>query len=307
MFTLAHFSDVHLAPLPTPRPWELMNKRISGFINWQQRRSHLRRDVLDALVADVRARAVDHVAITGDLTNISLPAEFEHVGEWLTSVGVGEAVTVIPGNHDAYTPMVRDPGYWRWAAYMTANEAGARFLGLDRSGNGAAQEFPFLRIFGEVALIGLSTAVPTFPGMATGRLGSAQRARLDALLVQLGEAGFARVVLIHHPPLPGMARWERAMTDAVALQEVLAARGAELVLYGHNHRFRIARLEREGGAIPIVGAPAASLAVPNPEKMARYNLLGVARGPDGGWRVTMRSRMYDGAGGFTEFDHGLLR
>jgi 3',5'-cyclic AMP phosphodiesterase CpdA len=306
MFTLAHFSDVHLAPLPTPRPWELMNKRIAGFINWQQRRSSMRGDVLNALVADVRTSGVDHIAITGDLTNISLPAEFARAEEWLRGVGAPEAVTVIPGNHDAYTPMVRDPGFWRWAAYMTANEAGARFLGCDEGSGQADRIFPFLRIYGEVALIGLSTAVPTFPGMSTGRLGTEQLAALDALLARLGEESFARVVLIHHPPLPGMARWERALTDAAALRTVLAARGAELVLYGHNHRFRISRLDRNGAAVPIVGAPAASLATSNPENTARYNILGVARGPDGRWRVTMRSRMYDGVGGFTEFEHGIL-
>jgi 3',5'-cyclic AMP phosphodiesterase CpdA len=302
MFTLAHFSDPHLAPLPTPWPWELMNKRIAWFINWQLRRSVLRTDVLEALVADVKAQSPDHIAITGDLTNISLPAEFERAAEWLKTVGAPEAVTVVPGNHDAYTPFVRDPGFWRWSAFMSTNGEGAQFLGGSRAG----PKFPFLRIYGEVALIGLSSAVPTFPGMATGRLGAAQIAALDALLVRLGQSGYARVILIHHPPLPGMARRERRLTDAADLQNVLATRGAELVLYGHNHRFRIARLDRDGGTIPIVGAPAASLAVPSEEKMARYNLLAVARGPDQRWQVKLRSRRFDGNGGFTELDHGIV-
>jgi 3',5'-cyclic AMP phosphodiesterase CpdA len=149
--------------------------------------------------------------------------------------------------------------------------------------------------------------VPTFPGMATGRLGAAQIEALDGLLVRLGEAGYARVILIHHPPLPGMARPARALTDAAALQTVLASRGAELVLYGHNHRFRIARLDREGGAIPILGAPAAALAGSNAERIARYNLIRVGRGADGRWQTSLRSRMFDGDGGFSELDHGIVR
>ena len=38
MFTLAHISDPHLAPLPAPRWSELMGKRITGYINWQRKR-----------------------------------------------------------------------------------------------------------------------------------------------------------------------------------------------------------------------------------------------------------------------------
>ena len=38
MFTLAHLSDPHLAPLPKPRLSELLNKRITGYINWRRRR-----------------------------------------------------------------------------------------------------------------------------------------------------------------------------------------------------------------------------------------------------------------------------
>ena len=36
MFTLAHLSDPHLAPLPAPRWSELIGKRVTGYINWQR-------------------------------------------------------------------------------------------------------------------------------------------------------------------------------------------------------------------------------------------------------------------------------
>ena len=49
----------------------------------------------------------------------------------------------------------------------------------------AAAGFPFVRRRGPLALIGLSTAVPTPPFMATGRLGEAQLARLGETLVAL--------------------------------------------------------------------------------------------------------------------------
>ena len=69
--------------------------------------------------------------------------------------------------------------------------------------------FPFVRRFGDVALIALSSAIPTMPFMAAGRLGSAQRALLSVALEELGRQGLFRVVLIHHPPLAGQAGWRR--------------------------------------------------------------------------------------------------
>ena len=58
--------------------------------------------MLDALVADMRAQRPDHIAVTGDLVNLALEAEFAPAQAWLESVGEPQHVTVIPGNHDAY-------------------------------------------------------------------------------------------------------------------------------------------------------------------------------------------------------------
>src|SRR5437879_13121470 len=102
-FTLAHLSDPHLPPLPAARLRDLAGKRALGYLNWtRNRHKYHRREVLDALVADMRAQAPDHIAVTGDLINLALEAEFEPSRAWLESVGAAQHVTVIPGNHDAY-------------------------------------------------------------------------------------------------------------------------------------------------------------------------------------------------------------
>ena len=55
-FTLAHLSDPHLAPLPAPSLRELIGKRATGYLHWTRTRHKIhRREVLDALVADLRA------------------------------------------------------------------------------------------------------------------------------------------------------------------------------------------------------------------------------------------------------------
>ncbi len=77
MFTLAHLSDPHLAPLPEPRWSELIGKRVTGYINWQRKRRFIHDPaVLAKIVADLKAQAPDHIAVTGDIANIALPAEF---------------------------------------------------------------------------------------------------------------------------------------------------------------------------------------------------------------------------------------
>ena len=103
MFTLAHLSDPHLAPLPTPRFSELASKRLLGFLNWQRKRRDIHQRVpLDEIVADLATQTPDHTAVTGDLVNIALPDEFAAARAWLAALGSGHNVTVIPGNHDAY-------------------------------------------------------------------------------------------------------------------------------------------------------------------------------------------------------------
>jgi len=254
MFTLAHLSDPHLGPLPPARLDQLVGKRLLGYLNWYRRQGVHRREALDAIVADLRAQAPDHIAVTGDLVNIALPAEFTHALAWLRGLGDPEDVSVIPGNHDAYVPQWGGEGFRLWSEYMRSDTRGAGFPGSSDA------RFPYVRIVNGIALIGTSTARATLPFVAAGRLGQAQRSRLEAALEALGAAGLTRILLIHHPPLPGMAGWRRGLHDARALRDVLERAGAELVLHGHEHRFTLNWLAWSGGTTPIVGAPSASAA-----------------------------------------------
>ncbi|MET0879712.1 MAG: metallophosphoesterase, partial [Tardiphaga sp.] len=43
MFLLAHISDVHLAPLPSPALGDLMSKRGLGYLNWLRKRRAIHR------------------------------------------------------------------------------------------------------------------------------------------------------------------------------------------------------------------------------------------------------------------------
>lgn len=129
MTRIAHVSDLHLLE-----------------DDWQQRTGEARYRLsflcagvsLDA--ADRRRRAlstlrrsrrlgVDHVLITGDLTEDGLPAQYEVLADLLQQSGLApEEVTLVPGNHDAYSA----PDAWHnalkgpLAAYRETSGEGAR-------------------------------------------------------------------------------------------------------------------------------------------------------------------------------------
>ena len=287
--TIAQLTDVHLGPIRgfTPRHWSL--KRLTGYLNWQKnRRNAYQRVVLDRLVADLRQQAPDHIVVTGDLANIGLPRELMGGLDWLRSLGEPQAVSVIPGNHDIYGHL-RPRSRHRSLGRLMASCAEGALL------TGGHAGFPYVRRLGQVALIGVNSAVVTPPMMAWGEVGAAQRERLGRLLDQLGQAQLFRLVLIHHPPLPGQAKPARALRDAPELEKVLTQHGAELVIHGHNHLNSLAWRQSASGPLPVVGAPSASLARRHKhEPLARYNLYRIEGPP---WRIELIGRGLSEPGG----------
>jgi 3',5'-cyclic AMP phosphodiesterase CpdA len=281
-FTLAHLSDPHLPPPPGLRLSDLAGKRALGYLNWtRNRRKVHRRDVLDALVSDMQAQRPDHIAITGDLVNLALEAEFAPSLQWLESVGTPDHVTVIPGNHDAYVRATQRRFAEVWRDYLAGDDA------TDGVG------FPSLRRRGLLALIGVSSAVPTPPLMATGRLGRAQLQALERMLAQLAGERVFRVLLIHHP-LRSHSRFKR-LTDASELLAIVRRHGVELILHGHDHVHSTIWVDGPNGAIPVVGVPSASAVAHGRYPAAAYNRFSIAR--DGNaWRCEQVVRGFDAAG-----------
>jgi 3',5'-cyclic AMP phosphodiesterase CpdA len=289
MFTLAHLSDPHIGPLPQLLLGELLSKRILGFLSWSLRRRmiHLT-PVLEALARDMARTGPDHIAVTGDIVNISLPGEFDHATRWLGSLGQPDKVTVVPGNHDAYVAMDWRQTIGQWSVYMANTD-------LD---NGATTEkplegdnqFPFVRLRGDVALVGVSTACPTPPGFAGGVVGDRQLGALRKKLVELGKRGLCRVVLIHHPPFGDPKHRRKELTDYGAFCDCIESAGAELVLHGHTHKSGLTRIRTPSGHAPVIGVPAASARGGHDGKdHSRYHLYRIERDGDG-WRLEVEVR-----------------
>lgn len=280
-FTIAHITDPHLSPAPPPFGREFRLKRFMGWVNWKRGREGLNdMALLGRLVADLEAQRPDHVAVTGDLVNIAMPAEFRRAAAWMTTLGAPRDVSFVPGNHDAYVRSAMPLLASAFAPWTTGDDGVAGF--------------PYLRVRGEIAIIGLTSGLPTGPLMASGRLGRAQLAAFAKLLFETGAKNLARVVLIHHPPLAKGAPPLRGLTDAAAFEQAIAAHGAEVVLHGHSHKRLVrslpsAETRTVGGRVPVFGAPSAAAATRDPRHRAAYHLVRLQR-EGARWRVEARAR-----------------
>lgn len=277
MITLAHISDVHLAPLPPVRWTELMNKRITGYVNWRLRRhTSLSGDGLHNLVQHMKEQAPDFVAVTGDLVNLGLEPEANTAWNWLQTVGEPENVCVSPGNHDSYVKPTFGFNNERWGDYMRGETIGA-------------EQFPFVRRIGDVAVISCTSSVPSAPFMAIGRFEQDQADRLGRILKLMGDAGYFRIVLIHHPPNLEARHPRLGLYGAKRFRQVVADHGAELVLHGHTHKSTIYAIPGQAGDVPVIGVAAAGAAQREDggEDPARYNLFKIER-LGTSWACTMR-------------------
>lgn len=229
---LVHLTDPHLSTLDGETLSTLRGKRWSGYLSWRKnRRKHYLPSVLQTLVEAVRTENADQILLTGDLVQIGLVSEIAQATEWLSTVGSADQVMLVPGNHDVYAKGSADALIHAWSDYL--------FSTVQSSGpEPEPGQFPVVRKLGKLSLIGVSTACVTPVFMASGQLGSEQLQRLDALLLQAKTEKQMVVLLIHHPPFPGMTSWRKGLTDAQALQDVLKHYPPSLILHGHLHHNR---------------------------------------------------------------------
>jgi 3',5'-cyclic AMP phosphodiesterase CpdA len=287
-FSLAHISDPHISCIDDIRIGELFSKRLFGYLKWRLHRAAGHNDdILTALQQDLAETRPDHTAVTGDLTHLSLQAEFRKSRRWLESLGGPDRVTVVPGNHDTYVKTIWQQTLAHWTPYMLSDgvESGmGPVTGIDNI-------FPSLRLRDRIALIGVCTALPTAPHLATGAIGKTQLQKLEALMANSAGRNLFRILLIHHPPAPGTVSWRKRLTDAPALESLLRRYGAELVLHGHAHTSNLNTLGTPDGPVRVIGIPSATSMGRKPRRRARYIIYHISPKASG-WQLRLQVRLY---------------
>lgn len=249
----AHVSDLHLPFEPRLRPAQHFSKRQLSVWSWRRRRAVQRPEILASLREELAQHRPDRIVITGDITNFSLPGEFVQARQWL--VALPAPLSIVPGNHDTLVAVEEGEGLGQWSQWSTDGE------------------WPYLHRHDRVSFIGLKSALPTAPLLASGELGAAQLGRLKHLLREEGAAGQQRIVLLHHPVAEGAVRARKALRDRRELRAVLRECGAEMVLHGHARNARLDALAGPTGPIPCLCVPSSS-ALPNPrDEAARWHLI----------------------------------
>jgi 3',5'-cyclic AMP phosphodiesterase CpdA len=275
MVRVAHVSDLHvLSPTGVELRRVLFDKRVTGYVNLLTKRGRVYRREYLLSVLSAAAAAADHVVVTGDITNLSLESEYEEARRLLDELAQRTEVTVVPGNHDIYLPAIhherRFPHHFRTFMASDLPE-----LALDLP----AGPFPSVKLRGPAAIIGLTSAVPRPPFVSAGHLGHAQLAALARILEHPEVARRTPIVLVHHSPFDSRFRLEQlrgGLVDAPALRRVLQPLARGLVLYGHLHVRRHARLPTHAGALDVVCATAAALDHADDRVRAGFNLYEIS-------------------------------
>ncbi len=202
---LIHITDPHLSSLASFSFLTVKGKRKSGYLSWYRQRRYIHRpEILERLTQAVHDESPDQILLTGDLIHIGLEDEMIEAARWLKTLGPPGQVQLIPGNHDNYAPDSLAAMNRHWGEYLPAPEEGI---------NDYAGAYPVVRVIDGIQLIAVNTSCVTRIFSAEGELGKAQLSRLreamDAPLSHLPDGtpdlSVFTCLLIHHPPLPGMA------------------------------------------------------------------------------------------------------
>lgn len=253
MRRIAHLSDVHTLD-PEHRRSTTRYRFATRFVSLGRPvdpRSRARK--LTRALAAAKASGADHIVITGDLTEMGDAAEFEHFANLLEDAGIPDGgVTLVPGNHDAYTS---------GAAWRRALEGP-----LARWANASATEAGTMVIRGDVAILPIDTScfqsLARSGGLFTPEAARAVQARIDDPALR----NKAIVLVMHHPPFVHhknpVAEWIDGLRGCTHVLDMLARHPQVQILHGHMHRVvdRIAALGKGVAGVAnrarIFGAPA---------------------------------------------------
>jgi len=263
---IAHISDIHVPPSGAI-PWShLLNKRITGLVNLRTfRKQDHPIELCTKLVAALAADKLDHVVLTGDLTNLALDDEFARAKEVLKPLLDSNRLTAIPGNHDKYVQAANR--HKRFEFYFDS----AMTTDSDRE-----HDYPFVKQIGNVAILGLNSAIKTPPLTSYGLVDSGQRERLVQFCTSPELLSSFKIVLLHHnlhARSSSFKDWSSGLHEKDAFIDSLFEGKVNLVLHGHTHVAHRTRLERDGHAIQIIGCGSSTWN--RPEHLARYNIYEV--------------------------------
>jgi 3',5'-cyclic-AMP phosphodiesterase len=256
---IAHLSDMHLLePRSAGRDYSLIAKLVSLSrpLAAGARTASLR----DAL-AHARRHGADHVVISGDLTEVGEPAQYEQLARTLYESRIEpSSITLVPGNHDAYG----SPNAWRRALEGPLRA----FAGSSATDAGKVVDR------GDAVFLPIDVSRHQSIARAGGELTEAAAEAVRRCLDDTAHARKAVVVVQHHPPF-GLPRstWQflSGLRGYGKLVELLTHKPEVHLLHGHLHR-AMDRIVGGLGRARVFGASATVDDAPGKPRVRFYDV-----------------------------------
>jgi Icc protein len=240
---IAHISDVHMLEAgPVPSVLRRMAIRFVSAGRAVDARARTKR-LKKGLSAAIRSGA-DHLVISGDLTEVGSDGQFEAFSEALDESGISpENITLVPGNHDAYT----------------SGEAWKRALdGPLRAYRGTSAEHAGKVVDrGDIIVLPLDVTCYQAITRSAGELTASAADAMERRFKDPGLSNKAVVVVQHHPPFAhetSAYQWLDGLRGHGRLMSLLTQHQHVQVLHGHLHK-AVDRLIGLGKS-RVFGAPA---------------------------------------------------
>jgi len=232
----AHLSDLHILEPAERQGFDVRFVSLGRRLDAEGRLDKAR-----GAIAHARAEGAEHFLFTGDLTETGSPTQFEALASLLAECNLRpDEVTLVPGNHDAYT----SPDAWRDALEGP----------LGPYAKNAARELDKVVDLGDAFVLPIDATFHQPVTRSAARFTEELELALEARLADPALAKAPVVIAIHHPPhsRPGPWHWVDGLLGGKRLLAMIERAENVLVAHGHLHKAQA----RMHGAARILGAAA---------------------------------------------------
>ncbi len=212
---IAHISDLHISSNSKYSLLKFINKRVIGAVNlFFNRKKEYPPTMIEKLVEHISQQGVEHTVVTGDLTNLAFPEEFQRAQEILSPL---KNITIVPGNHDNYT---------------------RESFKKKRFNSYFHEPIPNIKkIDDDVAIITLSSSIPTGYFFSAGKISDEQLKFLENNLLADDIKDRLKIVLIHHhiEKVSKAKEYISSIRNRSEFLSTLEKCKVDIVLHGHRH------------------------------------------------------------------------